>query len=271
MIPVIIIHKGNQLYFENCIRITSKTNKVYLLGDSTNEHFQSKYNITHVHIDSLEQTDIMKKFITHFKNYSTNNHNFELICFLRMFWLYEFSKKFNIPTLFHTDSDCVILYDINTYQFKKDIAYSVCKDFGNPNRMSASVHNALLNKDFFDTFISLCNDIYISGTKFNLFASKIKHHADNKMSGGICDMTIYHLIQKQLDVQNLLEEHNGFIFLNNINGGEGSESKTQYEIENGLTKLYSGSRVYDTINKKHVRLFSIHFSGTAKRYLEFYQ
>ncbi len=154
MIDVVMVHKGNQKYFDNNVRITSANNKVYILGDSTNKYIEKYNNVTHIDIDTLPVSEDMIKFIKCFKNYSTNNHNFELICFLRVFWMYAFSKKYNITSMFHLDSDCILPYDINSYPFKKDIAYSV--------GCAASIHNALLNVEFFEKFTKLCIDIYVT-------------------------------------------------------------------------------------------------------------
>ena len=41
---VIMIHKGYSKYLEHNIAITSKNNKIFLVGDKSLEHLEKKYN-----------------------------------------------------------------------------------------------------------------------------------------------------------------------------------------------------------------------------------
>ena len=85
MIPVYIFHLGNQLYFQRCVEINSRKNKVYVIGDDTNkDSFKDNTNVTHIHVNTLnnQEIDRMKKC---FVNYSTNKSDFELNCFMRVF------------------------------------------------------------------------------------------------------------------------------------------------------------------------------------------
>lgn len=275
-IPVVIVHTGAQLYFENCIRICKKTNPVlYIIGDETNIHLAAKYDVSHVPIKSLGTTTAIEDFKLNYKHLSTLSPSFEQICFLRMFWVDLFMKKFGFEQVFHLDSDCILLTDINSLHFNAPSAISICQDYGNEHRMTSSVHNALLHTSFLSAFKTLCHDIYVSREKFTLILPKSIHHRKNNLPGGICDMTIYYLIVKTsgLEVQNLQEQFNGGIFLNNIASGEGPLSKTQYKKDNTgqfceIIDKNGEKYVHDTITNKLVRLHSIHYSGVAKRLLE---
>lgn len=270
-IPVVIIHKGSQKYVEKALQITRKTNPlVYLLGDDSNKHFEKSCDIKHINITTLEITNKQKQFTKSFVNYSTNPHDYELVCFLRVFWLGAFMKKFGYEKVFHLDSDCILLYDINTYHFKADIAYSLNNNFENEYRMAGSIHNGLLNTEFVNKFIQLCIDIYVNRSKFKLIERKINYHTKNSIPGGICDMTLYYLLIKEeiLTVQQLNIEHDGYVFINNINGPEGPDSRDQYVKDERFIRIFDENRIYDTINEKYIKLFSIHYQGNAKRILE---
>ena len=271
-IPIVVIHKGAQPYVEKALQITRRTNNlVYLLGDDSNTHFAKTCDIQHVSIKSLEvskeQTDFIKKFV----NYSTNPHDYELVCFLRVFWIGAFMKQYKYDKIFHLDSDCILLHDINTYKFTSDIAYIVNSNFENPFRMSSSIHSALLNIEFVTKFIQLCNDIYINKSKFKLIEKKINHHKNNKIPGGICDMTLYYLlVQDGLKVQPLNIETDGFVFINNINGAEGPDSREQYEKDGPYIHIFDGNRIFDNKNDRYIKIFSIHFQGGAKHLISSY-
>ena len=53
-------------------------------------------------------------------------------------------------------------------------------------------------------------------------------------------MTFYYLLHKEnlIDVENLAVPNNGYVFINNLNNGEGFENKMQYELENNIIKIF---------------------------------
>ena len=176
-IPIVIFHiEGDQLYFIKCVNISSKTNTVYLIGDDSNKNtFADNPNVQFFHIKDLG-SDKIEQFKRVFVNYSVNNHNYELNCFLRVFYLRELLKKTGKEWVFHTDSDCILLEDVNNI-FSKPThpAYSI-QIMENQYHMVGSIHNALLNRDFCNRFIQLCFDIYDNRTKFELIDKKIQWH-----------------------------------------------------------------------------------------------
>ena len=57
------------------------------------------------------------------------------------------------------------------------------------------------------SFNKLYEDIYINKSKFHLIEEKYLYHLNNNLKGGVCDMTMYYLINKHklVDVQNLMK------------------------------------------------------------------
>ena len=281
-ISVCIIHIGYRDYLKTNLEITGKNNKIYLLGDKSLKPLGNLQNVTFVDIDKYMNNDIITNYKKHFVNYSSNNSNLEWLCFSRVFILKFFFQDYNIHNIFHMDSDNILLKDINEYKFEKKIAYCIP---GNSHeyRMSNSIHCGLLNMEFCNKFEELYNDIYINKTKFNLIKNKIKYHTDKSGNfkvggGGICDMTVYYLLNKEklIDVDNLLIAKNindvFTVFINNVNNEEGSESKKQYMKDNNLNIMKiinynNNTQIYDIINKKYYNLFNIHFQGGSKRFL----
>lgn len=268
-IPVVIVHRSYKEYLKINLLITGLKNKIYLIGDTEIENLGRLDNVTFININKYEKLPMIKESYDKFINYSSNSKQFEWLCFERIFIINFFMKEFNFERIFHIDSDNILLKDINTYPFEKKIAYCITKNW-HKNRMSNSVHNGLLNLDFCDKFIDLFNDIYINKSKFHLIEEKINYHKEEK--GGICDMTLYYLLVKEkiLNVQNLLTPKNNIVFINNINNGEGEESKEQYELNNNIINININNNkcfVYDKIHKKNLEIFNIHFQGTSKRLL----
>lgn len=277
-IPVVIIHIGYKDYLKTNLEITGKNNKIFLIGDNTVKCLENINNVTFIDINKYIHHPTILNYKKFFVNYSSNGYGIEWLCFSRIFILNLFLKEFNIDSIFHLDSDNILLKNINDYIFKKPIAYSLNINW-HQNRMSNSIHNGLVNINFCDKFINLYENIYVNKTKHYLIENKIKYHTDlngNFVKGGICDMTLYYLLQNEkiIEVDNLSfpkkindEE---YVFINNLNNGEGYESREQYLLENNKIKIYSQNNknlIYDKINKKYYNLFNIHFQGGAKQYL----
>ena len=121
-------------------------------------------------------------------------------CFARIFILSQFLNDLKINKVFYSDSDNIILSNINELNFLEDIAFIIPKEF-DEFRMSASIHSSLLTRLFCDKFISLYKDIYENKVEFHLIDDKISHHEKNNIPGGICDMTLYYLLNKRRNNQ----------------------------------------------------------------------
>lgn len=278
-IPVVIIHMGNQDYFQDCVKINAKTNKVYVIGDHTNKNITNE-NPNVVHIDqNVLITQEMDSFKQNFFNYSSNSAPFELICFLRIFYLKRFLELYPFSKVFHVDSDCILFHNMNevfsALPENTKIAYSKMindKQFD----MVGCVHNAILTHHFCEVFVQLCFDIYVNKSKLHLIEPKIQYHIQNKIPGGICDMTLYYLMfsQNMIDVYDLntLIEYKGetSTFDHNINISYGYAGDNTYEMGKNLKNIKimnNAAYAIDTTTGKNVRLITIHFSGTAKRVL----
>ena len=285
-IPIVIIHLGNQNYFQECVKINALKNPVFVLGDYQNANTFTNTNtntnkITHINCDTLDFPEL-QQFRHHFTNYSTNSAAFELICFVRIFYLKRFMEMHQIDRVFHVDSDCIV-FDNVTELYKhifgsnsidNGIAYSKNIDL-NPHHMVGCVHNAYLTVDFCNKFIQLCFDIYVNKSKYHLIEPKIQWHLKNNIGGGICDMTLYYLLfsENMLKMRDLNEivVINGekCTFDHNINIGYGYLGKDTFMMGKRIKMLtYKNGAPYATDNTgQQIRLLSLHFSGVAKSVL----
>ena len=105
---------------------------------------------------------------------------------------------------------------------------------------------------------------------------KIKYHTDvngKYVGGGISDMTLYYLLANQniIEVDNLLNPKNNIVFMNNINNGEGYESKDQYSLNYNMIDITFNKNnnclIHDKVNNKKLQIFNIHYQGGAKRFM----
>lgn len=256
-IPIVIVHRGYKSYVHKVCHKTSETNHVILIGDESLE--KVPYGVQFVNIREYEQPRTKQIF----KNYSTNGFDYEYECFHRVFILKNFMIKHGYDRVFHLDSDCVLLKDINSFEFTYDIAY--CTPFNHhTNRMTSSIHCGLLNIQFCNEFSRLYFEIYASGKSLDLIKDKIEWHEKTGMPGGICDMTLYYILQRdRIKVQNLLD----YGFMHNINTGEGSVSREQYNMKDRIIDISEDNTIYDKINNISVPLWNIHYQGGAKIYI----
>ena len=270
-LKIIIVHVGYKPYLETNIQITSKTNKIVLIGDDSLAYLAKYPNVEFFNVNRYINDEKIVYYKKHFKNYSSNNSNFQWLCFQRIFIIKLFLKESNLFKIFHIDSDNVMLYDINNYVFNKENAYIMCQNYNNPNHMAHSVHAALISQNMCLEFEKLYEDLYINESKLQLIENKINFHKNEHggyRAGGICDMTLYYILsnEKIIEVQNLLQPSVGkdgetYVFNNIISSGEGAISKSQYH--NNIIAY----TIFDNINKKNYNLMSIHFQGGSKELL----
>lgn len=272
VLPVCMIHIGYKEYVKTNLLITGKTNRVFLLGDPSLSSLGDLPNVTFVNVLPYFAKERCVTYKQAFRNYSSNSAELEFLCFARIFILLDFLQEYGLSRIFHIDSDNVLLRDVNMYPFQNEEAYIRNTNF-HKMRMSNSIHCGLLTIDYCKRFEKLYQDIFMNGSKFFLLENKIRFHRDAAgkfVNGGICDMTFYYLLAEERKVQNLASpvdiSGSDYVWLNNLNGGEGLESKTQYATENGLTKIVDGC-VFDIIHNRSYRLFNIHFQGAAKSLL----
>ena len=277
-INVCIIHIGYKKYLEENIKITSKTNKIYLIGDQSVKCLEKYENIEYVDINKYLENEKIKYYKSKYINYA--DYEFEWIWIAgpgRILSIKLFMEEYKLNHIFNIDSDCVLLENINNYPFKQTIAYCINQNYENEYRMSNSIHSALLNNKFCVYFEDLFNDIYINKSKFKLIEDKINYHKENNISGGICEMTLCYLLQnkKIIEVDNLLEIRNyknkKITFMNTLYSNESSTHKEQYLKENNIIKIYDINKkkyIYDKINHEYIELWNIHYQGDCKNLLE---
>jgi len=277
-IPCVIVHKGYKPYLKYNLEITSKNNKIFLIGDNSIKSLENlSKNITFIDISKIEENINLERYKNFFVNYSTNSLEFEWFCFARVFLINSFLESEKLQKIFYIDSDNVLLTDINDLSFKSETAYLI-PQFQSDFRMTASIHSGLISKEFCREFINLYEDIYINKNRFDLISKKIEFHKENKIPGGICDMTFHYLIHQDgnINIQNLMKPLNTknnklAIFMNNLNNAEGFELKDNYQLKKGRIQIFNGNKILDLSNNKKIEICNIHFQGAAKKHLNYYQ
>ena len=113
MIPIIFIHNQNSSYLPLSLWQARKSNpetEVILIGDSGNAHFNYLVN----HVDKSQYSKRADEFAKKFVNFSTNSHEFELICLQRWFILEEFMRQNNLEKCLYLDSDILLFGNVKS-------------------------------------------------------------------------------------------------------------------------------------------------------------
>ena len=262
-------------YLEINIQITSKNNFVYLLGNESVKFLEKYENVEYVDISRYMMSEKIKDYKNSFENFSNYENRYSWFTFIRTIIFYEFMKDYNLDKIFSSDSDNVLLKNINKYKFKNNTALCI-PTVWEPFYFATSVHAALISREFCKFYEELFLDIFIYKNHNKLVSEKINHHKTNP--GSFCDMTFYHMINidNQIDIDNLLEpvEIGGskYVFINNFANGEGVLSKQQYKVNRKgmkITKNFelNSNSIYDKSLSEDINIFNIHFQGKHKKYL----
>ena len=110
MIPVVMIHKGNDPYLEYSIGQATKNNKVIFIGDTP--PCANYYAFKFVNINSLD-LDRYNAFGEIYVHLNTTPPDYELFCYRRWFLLLAMMKAKNLETVFYIDSDVMLFPNIN--------------------------------------------------------------------------------------------------------------------------------------------------------------
>jgi len=278
-VPLAILHRGNQPYFRTCVLLNAKYNPVIVLGDDSNKDIGNIPNVEHVHIDTLT-TPELTTFQAHFTNYSTNSATYEFLCFARVYYMKRLLELKGIESVFHTDSDCIVVERLDKivpliHAKGYTIAYSL-EQSDSPTHMVGCIHNGLLTREFCTAFAALCSDIYENKSKLSLIMPKIKWHQDNKQAGGICDMTLYHLLASEgllrvLDLNQILEvDGTPCTFDHNINISGGYKGSATYRMKGPMKQIRKKEEqffIQEAASNAEVRTLSFHFQGAAKPHM----
>jgi hypothetical protein len=281
-IPIVIFHIGDQEYFQKCVAINAKRNKVYVIGDDSNKDlFKSNPNVTFVHVSELysEEWEDFKKHYLH--NDVTVNIKIMYLWFSCIFYLKRFFIKYGYSYICHVDSDCIVLENVNKiFDKRKALSYSLQleEELRNPYHMVGSIHSGLINLDFCNKFIELCFDIYKTKTKFSLIDKKIQWHKMNNVCGGICNMTLFYLLYSEKLVKDVVDL-NELIYIDNepctfdhqLSGEYGYLGCNTYKKTNNIKTIIKHNNKWYFETQRYndkIRTLSIHFQGYDKAILE---
>ncbi|OHD15202.1 MAG: hypothetical protein A2086_11735 [Spirochaetes bacterium GWD1_27_9] len=258
-IPIIFVHKSNSDYLKYTLsqaKYFNPESPIILIGDDTNDKYKfvKHYNIN----DYFESAN---DFASIYKHLSFNEYNYELFCFQRWFIIKDFIIKNNIDDFLYLDSDVLLFCNINKEFVKyKSYDFTICKELSPPYTYFSS-------KDKLINFCEYIKSLYTDEKMHERLLKKFKKHQDEKLSGGVCDMTAFYEYNKDFseNVFDLNKEIDGSIFDNNFNFSEGFEIDKKFNVK----KIYWKRRIpygKRKVDNKLIKFNGLHCQGGSKNF-----
>lgn len=267
-IPIIVVHKGKQKYLKNCIDCAKEHgNTVILIGDDQNQGMCDAW-ISYKECES----ELFEEFRKNYIHMSSNSVFFELICFERYFYVYQYMVKHELDECVMIDSDALVFGKVTSalipegtemasswFEEQREYRWAVCPHFTYWTRRGIR------------DFLQFCIDSYKEEDKRKLLIEKYEFHQRTQSPGGICDMTLLYLWMKQTDfkVENF-SLRKGTVIDYNIN--EPNIDTVSYVMWDryGMKRILFEDGIPHFVQQedgKRVPVLVIHAWGGSKKYM----
>lgn len=277
-IPIVFVHTGDSWYLPYVLRQALSVNNdshVTLICDD-----KASINISGVEVLLID--DLHNPMVDEFyKNYkhmqTTNDKDLQVLCWLRWFYMLRYMELKNIRQAFYLDSD-VLMYSspekiLSLYpEISNGCGFLIPQQLHSSYIWSASGHFSYWTKDTLREFCNFTIDTFCKKHLLDSYNQKWNWHLENKVDGGICDMTTLYLFSHEFNscVTNLLTENCEDTFDVNFNFSV-NFLEDEYETQNGHKRLvFEQGKPVIFRDKIMVSLHNIHLQGAAKRFIPNY-
>mgnify|MGYP003138432003 CR=1 FL=1 len=269
---IIYFHIGDQDYLLTSIKQVkhfNNNNTIHLVGKGVSEDVKKIVNF-------YDYDDLMCRetvnFLHNFRNYSTNNVDFEKISILRWFLIRNLCVQEGITKFFCLDSDVLIYCNLDEQLKKFDssrYALSHCI------AASSACFNDISVLDDYCDFVSGFYDISRANEHFTLrgedkktfkhyrsnFLTMFQNRLNSGLPGGICDMTFWGEL-RTFDAPTMIGEISAVLdnttFDHNINASD------FFEYQDGMKKIVWLDNLPYCKNlflNEMIKFNSLHFQG----------
>lgn len=257
-IPIIFIHTGNHDYLPLSILQLKQSNPqadVWLLGDAYNKHF----SIWLKHRNLYQYFDEASRLAKVFINYSSNPHQFELICLQRWMALYEFMIKTGMEYCLYIDSDVLVYDDVRQYA-------SWVAHYGMTVAGISGHTNFIMKRDVLGEYVQLIADTYHRSDAKQWLEHTYAEFRKYNTLGGISDMTFFTEYRKlhPNKVFDAWQPINGKACDITINYHQGYEHTAE---GNKVIYWQQGKPYCKTVQGELIQFITLHFQGESKRFM----
>jgi hypothetical protein len=278
---IVFVHKGYSWYLPyvlNQAKYVSPNSEVVLLG--TPGHSFNAPGIQVENIDDLESQEIAR-FVACYRHMSPNVKSFEMMCFLRWFYLLEYMRRNRIQSVFHLDSDVLLYSSIDTIRdvysdVVEDCAYSILERSYDASDlfMDASAHISYWTIEKLEEFCHFAIDSFENPDILAQYEKKWNSYQNSQSIDGVSDMTTFYWFWKKSknSIVNLAIEHNYNVFDFNMAHAT-NYHENEYKFSQGrkavsfidkhpyLTKISHPDKLW--------RAHALHFQGGTKNLIPF--
>jgi len=195
MIPVIFIHRGNTTVHNAIAQAQQYNERVILLGDETNASSLCEFYPyqQHLSVDARHMSQVYQHM------HSNPGTEYRLANFLRWFIIAQFMQEKQLDKVFVADSDLLIYTNITEIANDWgtfDVLLGIPLRQGN-YRWAAPGHASYWTLDGLRQFCSFAIQQYSTDVGLTRLQKKWDWHLRTGTNGGICDMTLLYLFQRE--------------------------------------------------------------------------
>jgi hypothetical protein len=259
MRSLIFIHQFNHSYLPLSLWQARKSNpeaRIILIGDGWNAHFD--FLVEYHPIRSYRKR--ADQFAANFRNFSTNPHDFELVCLERWFILEEFMQENGMEECLYLDSDVL--------QFG-NAEDDGCRfsNFGMTVAGISGHSNFVSSREVLNEFCNSMMEAYTCENAHHILEEKYRKFRESHEAGGISDMTFFTEFREQHPdkVLDISVPMNGMAYDIAMAYIEFTRN------ENGIKKVVQkpdGRLMVFQRGFGDLELRSLHFQGEAKKYMK---
>ena len=275
-VAIVVVHQGLSDYLKYCLLKAQQynpTTPIVLIGNEENRCLLDVIPEL-IHIIPDQNTTDTKAFKNNYKHRSTEPETFELMCFLRWFFVRDFMKRNNIERCLHIDSDVLLFCDVWQAGEPYRTYGMTLSTWGNPNYLMG--HTCYINDyHLLDGFCQMLLDYFTNAEK-SLFLDElfVKLRINSEYTA-ISDMSLLKLFydknsQHMGKVSDIVNDTTFDYRLTSCEGGYLANSRL---FKKEMKKIFFEDRFpycWNTVLQKNIRFHSIHFHGNMKYMMKYF-
>jgi hypothetical protein len=268
-IPLVTVHFGASEYLIPFVQHTLDINRhLFFLGDSATEsylqRFQKYDGFVHINVETQLQQGFQKLFSYYQRQHaSPNNPQFEFLCIFRAFIMTRFLVCYGLPSLFHIDTDVLIVTKPESWAGHPGIPWIIDASQDAPlNVQSLMIAASYITLEVIAKVLHTFYEAYVWTDCFlNKHNSSWKSKVDLVRSGhgAVSDMTLWWIGLRNVPIDDLAAIDR--------KGGEADirmSMSGRFQMVNGMKHVDKGC-FYVHSCAKPVQALTLHFSGPLKR------
>lgn len=271
---IVFVHQGSSWYMPYAVHQAMASNPdlpVVVIGDAS-----GLAGVRRIPVEALG-AQLGDRFRDAYVHMSSNSEQFELRCWLRWFYVLRYMQEYDVDSIVHLDSDCLLYGSIaDIRRTFPEVPWSCALMIPNqqPDDFTwvASGHVSYWTRAALEDFCEFALASLHEPTLLAQYHRKWERHQQNGILGGICDMTTLYLFwqSRQDSIINLAAKRPGGVVDHSINAASNFDDH-EFVMEAGRKKIrfIDGRpcffRVADPLRPQRVHV--AHFQGGAKPYM----